>query len=180
MNTAGTKCLLILEGLDEIAIERQKTDDFLVSVIKECTLLEQATILITSRPHACEKLNVDRKVEIVGFGMKEIKEFIRISFANDSQSVDEFFKQLKEYPYIHSLCYIPMNLVMIVDIFQVNKKRLPSTLTELYKLFIAMIVQRQMVKSAENQLYQCYLLIIRSFVRCLVASPKMQQKLYLP
>ena len=46
--SAGVRCLVILEGLDEIAVERQRSDNFLVSVIKECTLLEQATIVITS------------------------------------------------------------------------------------------------------------------------------------
>ena len=35
---------------------------------------------------------------------------------------------------------------MIVDIFQVNKK-IPSTLTELYQLFIVMILQRQIKKN---------------------------------
>jgi len=28
--------------------------------------------MITSRPHACERLDADRRVEVVGFGKKEI------------------------------------------------------------------------------------------------------------
>ena len=142
--SAGARCLIFLEGLDEVSRERQKTDKFLVRIIETCTLLEQATILITSRPHACENIKTDRIVEIVGFGQNEITEFAKKSLTDD-KAVEEFLPRLQDYPHIRSLCYIPMNLVMIVDIFQVNKK-LPSTLTELYTLFIVMIVQRQVKK----------------------------------
>jgi len=109
----GERCLIILEGLDEIAMDRQTSDDFLVRVIKECTLLELATILITSRPHACKDVDAGRTVEIVGFGLTEIKQFSQKSHM-DTQAVKEFELQLKQYPHILSLCYIPINLVMII------------------------------------------------------------------
>ena len=89
--SAGTRCLIILEGPDEIALEHQKSDEFLVRVIKECTLLEQATILITSWPHACTKVNAGRKIEIVVFGKKEIEEFVNKSFT-DAHAIDEFLQ----------------------------------------------------------------------------------------
>jgi len=139
--SAGEKCLIILEGLDEIAIERQNSDEFIVRLIKDNTLLELATILITSRPHACEGITTSRTVEIVGFGKNEIEEFTKKSFTN-LQTVEQFMQQLMDYPHICSLCYIPMNLVMIIRIFQ-TKRKLPSTITELYKLFLVMNLQRE-------------------------------------
>ena len=51
-----------------------------------------------------------------------------------------------EYPHLHSLCYLPMNPVMIADIFHCSKQKLPSTLTELYRIFIVMTLQRQIKK----------------------------------
>ena len=39
-----------------------------------------------------------------------------------------------------------MNLVMLVDIFHCSEKKLPSTLTELYQLFIVMTLKRQAEK----------------------------------
>ena len=137
----GERCLIIFEGLDEIAMNCQTSDDFLVRVIKECTLLELATILITSRPHACNEIHAGRTVEIVGFGLTEIKQFSEKSFM-DTQTVKDFELQLKQYPHILSLCYIPMNLVMIIRIFQ-TKKKLPSTVTALYQLFLVMTLQRE-------------------------------------
>ena len=145
--SAGSRCLIILEGLDEMAINCRQSDSFLLRLIKECTVLEEATILITSRPHTCEEIKTaGRRIEVVGFGKDEIREFAEKSFPNDAQSVEELLRQLDEYPQLHSLCYIPMNLVMIVDIFQCSEKKLPSTLTELYQVFIVMILKRQVEK----------------------------------
>ena len=144
-NSAGTRCLIILEGFDEMAIDRRKSDPFLMRLIKECTVMEEAVVIITSRPHACEDLDAGRRIEIVGFGKDEIREFVEKSFLNDNQSI-EFLQQLDEYPHLHSLCYVPMNLVMIVDIFYCSKNKLPSTLTELYQVFIVMTLQRQVKK----------------------------------
>ena len=144
--SAGSRCLIILEGFDELAIDRLQSDPFLLCLIKECTVLEEATILITSRPHACEEIDAGRRVEVVGFGNDEIREFVEKYFPQDVRSVQEFLRQLDEYPQLHSLCYIPMNLVMIVDIFQCSEKKLPSTLTELYQVFIVMTLKRQVKK----------------------------------
>ena len=144
--SAGSRCLIILEGLDEMAVDRRQSDPFLIRLIKECNKLEKATILITSRPHACEEIDAGRRVEVVGFGKDKIRDFVEKCFPNDTQSVEEFLRQLDEYPQLHSLCYIPMNLVMIVDIFQCSEKKLPSTLTELYQVFILMTLKRQVEK----------------------------------
>ena len=164
--SAGSRCLLILEGLDEMSAECQESDPFLMQVIK-CTLLEEATILITSRPHACEMLDAGRRVEVVGFVKEDIREFVEKSFPNDGKSVEEFSKQLKEYPHLESLSYVPMNLKMIIDIFECSERKLPSTITELYKLFIAMTLDRQVKK--ENH---------REHVCSAVATANNVEKLY--
>ena len=150
--SAGRRCLLILEGLDEMAANRRQSDLILKRLIEKNTLLEKAKILITSRPHACERLVVDRRVEVVGFGDKEIREFVENSFPNDVELIKEFMRQLTEYPQLHSLCYVPLNLVMITDIFRFSQKKLPSTLTELYRLFIVMILQREVRKGIVKKL----------------------------
>ena len=145
--SAGNRCLIILEGLDEMAADRQMSDQFFVNLIKHCAVLEKSTILITSRPHACSELDADRRVEVIGFGTDEIKEFIEKSFPNDDHSVSELLQQLNHYPHLKSLCYSPLNLIMITDIFRSSQdKKLPSTLTELYKLFLVMILHREVKK----------------------------------
>ena len=145
MKSAGRRCLIILEGLDEISIDRRRSDSFLLCLI-ECTVLEEAIVLITSRPHACEDIDAGRRIEVIGFGSDNIIEFAEKSFPGDIQSVKELLRQLDEYPQLQSLCYIPMNLVMLVDIFRCREKKLPSTVTELYQLFIVMTLKRQVKK----------------------------------
>ena len=150
--SAGHRCLLILEGLDEMAVNRRQSDVTLRRLIEDNTYLEKAKILITSRPNACENLVSSRTVEVVGFGDREIREFVENSFPNDVESVEEFMRQLTEYPQLHSLCYVALNLVMIIDIFRFSKNKLPSTLTELYRLFIVMILQREVKKGSVKKL----------------------------
>ena len=145
--SAGNRCLIILEGLEEMAADHQISDCFFVDLIKHCAVLEESTILVTSRPHACSELDADRRVEVIGFGADEIKEFIEKSFPNDDHSVSELLQQLNDYPHLKSLCYSPLNLIMITDIFRSSQdKKLPSTLTELYKLFLVMVLHREVKK----------------------------------
>ena len=150
----GKKCLIILEGLDEITLERQQSDEFLTELIHS-TLLQYSTIVVTSRPHACQQLmkKADKIIEILGFGDKEMKEFVEDSFAQDiTQSYEVFLKQLEEHPQLYSLCHVPISLAMIIDIFK-ETKAFPSTLTELYYRFITMMLYRESQKMQNhNQL----------------------------
>ena len=143
-SSVGSRCLIILEGLDEIMADHLKSDEFYVRLIKDCSVLEESTILVTSRPHACTNLNADRQIEVIGFGADQIEEFIEKSFPNDEHSVRELLWQLNDYLHIKSLCYVPLSLVMITDIFQCSQdKKLPSTITGMYQLFLVMVLCRQ-------------------------------------
>ena len=142
---SGAKCLIILEGLDEMATERLQSDPLWVKIIDlDDFVFPEAVILITSRPHACQELIANRRIAIVGFGKEEIESFVKKSFPSDSQIADTFMQQLIEYSHIYSLCYVPISLVMIIDIFKYTKQSLPSTLTKLYQQFIVMMLVREM------------------------------------
>ena len=149
-HSAGARSLIILEGLDELSFDCQQNDPFFIQLIKECVVFKEATIIITSRPYACKEIVVGRRIEIVGFGNKEIGEFVRKKFSDDEQSFTDFLQHLNEFPHLHSLCYVPMNLEMIINIFNCSQNSLPSTLTELYQLFIVMNLQRQVLKCKEK------------------------------
>ena len=144
----GKNCLIILEGLDEITLERQQSDEFLTKLIHS-ELLQFSTIVVTSRPHACLQLKekkANKIIEILGFGDEEMKEFVEDSFAQDiTQSDKVFLKQLEERPQLYSLCHVPISLAMIIDIFK-EVKTLPLTLTQLYYRFITMILNRESEK----------------------------------
>ena len=143
----GTKCLIILEGLDEITLQRQQNDEFLTELIHS-RLFQYSTIVVTSRPHACQHLmkKANKIIEILGFGDKEMKEFVEDSFAQDiTQSNEMFLRKLEEHPQLYSLCHVPISLAMIIDIFK-ETNTFPSTLTELYYRFITMMLYRESQK----------------------------------
>ena len=148
-NSRGTKCLIILEGLDEVTLERQQSDKILTKLINS-KMLQYSTIVVTSRPHACQELmkKANKIIEILGFGDKEITEFVQDSLPMDKTS-EMFLQQLEEHPQLYSLCHVPISLAMIIDIFK-EMKSLPSTLTELYYRFIVMMLVRESGKVKEK------------------------------
>ena len=148
-NSRGTKCLIILEGFDEITLEHQQNDNILTKLINS-RMLQYSTIVVTSRPHACQELmkKANMIIEILGFGVKEITEFVQDSLPLDKTS-EMFLQRLEEHPQLYSLCHVPISLAMIIDIFK-EMKSLPSTLTELYYRFIVMMLVRESGKVKEK------------------------------
>ena len=130
---AGRRCLIILEGSDELFDELSAEHR---DLIKDCNRSEDAIMFTTSRPHACEDIDVYRRIDVVGFGKDKIREFAKDSFPNDIQSSVDFLKQLDEYPQLHDLCYVPLNFMMLLHVLNCSEKKLPSTFTELCQVFI--------------------------------------------
>ena len=136
----GNRCLIILEGLDEISTDWQHNDIMFCQLVKNTVALSHANILITSRPHACIDLHNDikgyaRKIEIVGFDKPQVKERAELYFQN-SITAEKFMDQVSNDPHISSLCYVPLCLNMVLDCFKYNNETLHTTLTELYQSFI--------------------------------------------
>ena len=136
----GNRCLIILEGLDEISAHWQQNDTMFCQLIKTTTFLSHANILVTSRPHACIDLHRDikdytRTIEIVGFDKPQIKEYAELYFHN-SNTAEKFMEQINNDAHISSLCYVPLCLNMVLECFKYNNETLHTTLTELYQSFI--------------------------------------------
>ena len=136
----GERCLIILEGLDEISAHWQQNDTMFCHLVKNTVVLSHANILVTSRPHACIDLYNDikgyaRKIEIVGFDKPQVKERAELYFQN-SITAEKFMDQVSNDPHISSLCYVPLCLNMVLDCFKYNNETLHTTLTELYQSFI--------------------------------------------
>ena len=136
----GNRCLIILEGLDEVSAHWQENDSVFCQLVKTTTFLSLANILITSRPHACIHLydnikKYTRAIEIVGFDRPQVKEYAEMYF-HDMVAAEEFVKQVNNNPQISSLCYVPLCLNMVLECFKYNNETLHTTLTELYQSFI--------------------------------------------
>ena len=143
----GNRCLIILEGLDEISSHWQQNNTMFCQLVKTTTFLSHANILVTSRPHACIHLHryitsYARTVEIVGLDKPQVKEYAELYFHNLGIA-EKFTKQVNDNPQINSLCYVPLCLNMVLECFKYNNETLQTTLTELYQSFIISKVTEQ-------------------------------------
>ena len=136
----GERCLIILEGLDEISTDWQENDTMFRQLVKTTKSLSHANILLTSRPHACIHLSKhikdhSRTIEIVGFDKSQIEEYAELFFKNSS-TVKKFMERMNSDLYISSLCYVPLCLNMVLKSFKHNTEIIHTTLTKLYQTFI--------------------------------------------
>ena len=136
----GERCLIILEGLDELSTHWQQNDAMFRELVKATVFLSNVTVLVTSRPHACVYLYMEikgyvRTIEIVGFNKPQIKEYAELYFQN-SITAEKFMEQMSNNPHISSLCYVPLCLNMVLECFKYSNETLHTTLTELYQSFI--------------------------------------------
>ena len=130
----GNGVLFILDGWDELSEHKD------ASVIKRIVykrVLQKCSIVITSRPHASTELVryqvLDRQFEIVGLTSNQIRKIIANHFSSKPMS-ETFLKQM-EASGVMQLCYIPLNLAIVLHVYN-QQKDFPHTLTELYDIFM--------------------------------------------
>ena len=102
--------------------------------------LPRATVVLTTRPSAsaelcqlCNGVNSCR-IEVVGFGKKDIDEYIHYAFL-DELSRSDFKEYLSLYPCIRGMMYVPLNSAIVTDIYSSCKSSgivVPKTMTQLY------------------------------------------------
>ena len=128
-NSAGTRCLIILEGLDEMATDYWQNDKFFVRLIVHCTIFEKATIVITSRPHVCENI-VAGSARIYSFAHLTIQEFlcaVHISTLSPQEQESIISDSYQDYPTIFTFICGLLKLVSTDHkIFQLMHSRLTS------------------------------------------------------
>ena len=144
--TGGHGLLLILEGFDEAPASKRTLD----SIYVRGQELPKATVILTTRPSASPKLRQfcnsvnSRRIEIVGFGKKEIDEYIQCAFS-DEQSRSDFKEYLSLYPHIHSMMYVPLNSAIVTHVYESCKSSgivVPKTMTQLYSSLIRTLLLR--------------------------------------
>ena len=101
-------------------------------------------MVITSRPTASSILHgsVDRRVEIVGFTKEDRLDYIQTALEGKNEQVKALQHYLQSNPTINALCYIPLNMTILLCLAEDGIDTLPKTQTEMYKKFIKMTIVR--------------------------------------
>ena len=154
--TGGHGLLLILEGFDEAPASNRTMDSIFVRLFTGQEL-PKATVILTTRPSASPEVRRlckgkhSRRIEIVGFGKKEIDKYIQCAFP-DKRSRSDFKEYLSLYPHIHSMMYVPLNSAIVTHVYESCKSSgvvVPKTMTQLYSSLIRTLLLRYLKDKEE-------------------------------
>ena len=147
--TDGQTVAFVFDGFDEFPVTQESS--IIADIIgisndygrKFC----KSIVAVTSRPTATLFLQtiVDRRIEILGFAPEERDNLISQSVSQFPLKRIELERYFKQHPVISSLCYIPLNLAILLYLF--HQGNLPKTLTEMNETFVIHTVYRHLEKT---------------------------------
>ena len=145
-STSGINLTIVLDGYDEISSEIRE-NSFVAKIINR-QILKHCGLVITSRHTASAILHgkVDHRVEILGFTKEDRIKYVSQSLKEDSTEIKQLESYLEKNPFINSLCYIPLNMTILMCIFKEILKNgnfmLPKNQTEINDQFICITISR--------------------------------------
>ena len=136
----GERVLIIFDGYDEAPAEL-KNSNCVVKRLLDWRSLPKATVLITSRPAATDKLARDgrfeQKLEVLGFTKRNILQYAKEYFLKEKkppQKTGKFQRYLEMHPHIFAMMYNPLHCAIVTEAYSFNLAHgLPiHTMTDLY------------------------------------------------
>ncbi|XP_065896269.1 NACHT, LRR and PYD domains-containing protein 12-like [Dysidea avara] len=138
--TDGEDLAIVFDGYDEIS-EEVKMQSFVADIIHRRVFFKSC-LVITSHPTASSHLHslVDCRVEIVGFTEEDRLDYVRTAFQGMEDKIKALQLYLQSNPTINALCYIPLNMTILLCLADGDMDTLPKTQTDMYRKFIEMSV----------------------------------------
>ena len=142
IQTEGEELAIVFDGYDEISDEDRSTS--IVADIIDRKIFAKCCLVITSRPTASSNLHsiVDCRVEVVGFTEEDRLDYIKTALQGNDDKVKALTLYLHSNPTINALCYIPLNMTILLCLGEGGTGRLPKTQSDMYKKFIEMTILR--------------------------------------
>ena len=142
LQTDGKDTVIVFDGFDELSAENKK-ESIMIDIINR-RILTKCYLVVTSRSTALSYLHgsVDRRIEIVGFTEEDRLDYIQSAFRNSDDQVRALQHYLQSNPTINALCYIPLNMTVLLCLAEEGIDTLPKTQTEMYEKFIEMTTLR--------------------------------------
>ena len=151
------KSVLLFEGYDELPSNLQTQQSIFLDILHK-DYLPHATILVTSRPLATKfllwkfRLQISQHIEIIGFTKDDIVSYVHDAL-EDEQVQADFFHYLKCYPYIRGMMYVPLNAVIVTEVYKESQQSpvqfIPTTMTELYTALTRSLLLRYLLSHCE-------------------------------
>ena len=143
----GEDLAIVLDGYDELS-EEDRTNSFITDIIYR-RILPKCLLVVTSRPTASLHLHnhTDCRIEVVGFTEEDRLDYIRTVCPSSHENIVEY---LQSNPTINALCYIPLNMTILLCLAQNDISKLPISQTELYQKFIELTIKRFLKKTGNS------------------------------
>ena len=153
----GENVALVLDGYDELPVKNIRNSEFFINKIidKKVEDFKNGTLIITSRPTVSVRLHdmVDHRVEILGFTEANRMDYITQALKGNETDIQILQNFLHKNPAINSYCYIPLNMTMLLHLFNElgPESELPTTQTGIIISFICHIISRFIRKTCGKQ-----------------------------
>ena len=143
VKSGGERIAVIFDGYDELP-DALKENSFICNIINH-KVLPKCTKVITSRPIASAGLHskVSCRVEILGFTTADRNDYIQNALQESPDQIEQLKSYLNSHPNIDSLCYIPLNMTILLCLFK-EKQQPPESQTELHEKFVLLTVFRHL------------------------------------
>ena len=144
-NTLGSYITIVFDGYDEIS-DKVRYNSFIAKIINR-EILALCRLVVTSRPTVSTALHgtCDCRVEILGFTKQDRMEYIKQSLEGNLEQITQISDYLDKNPFINSLCYIPLNMTILICLFKEfleDRCMLPNNQTEMNEQFICVTISR--------------------------------------
>ena len=142
LQTEGKDLAIVFDGYDEVS-EEDRNSSIIADILCH-KILAKSCIVITSRPTASADLHdtVDCRVEIVGFTEEDRLDYIQTALQGNNDKIKTLKFYLQSNPTINALCYIPLNMTILLCLVENGTDALPKTQTDMYKQFINITILR--------------------------------------
>ena len=145
---SGRSLTLLLDGYDEYP-EHLRESSLVADILKR-QVLPLCGLVVSSRPHASERLRerATIRVDILGFTETEREHYIKQALPDEPHKIEELTQYLYQQPSVDSICFIPFNMVVLLYLYKLGIA-LPKNSTELYRHFICSTICRHLSKFAK-------------------------------
>ena len=117
--------------------------------MKAGDVLHNIRVVVTSRPSASACLHqcVHRRIEILGFEKSSKEHYVDNELKDTPEHLYKLKVHFQQFPNIDVLCYIPLNMAIIVYLCLLGS--LPPTATKMYESFILHTICRHLKRAGK-------------------------------
>lgn len=139
------KCIILIDALDEIASNSEKDKAF-EAITSFTNQYPEIKLICTSRPsdylYQCCSEKQFRSLEIDRINRRQMDQYIQSYFSDNEILSKRLIKSLQDSGLLDKLPQTPMTLALITVIFDEKHIEIPSTITDLYSIFVDLLLKK--------------------------------------